>query len=99
MPDGDHSGELDTGLHCLVILAHLHHLPANPKQVVHEFGSGDSQLEPRDLLRAAKWLGLKAKSLQQTWQQFTEPPRDFRRLNSLRGLSHEHEEEATEVLG
>ncbi len=74
MPDGDHSGELDTGLHCLVILAHLHHLPANPKQVVHEFGSGDSQLEPRDLLRAAKWLGLKAKSLQQTWQQFTGCP-------------------------
>ena len=62
---------IDTGLACLTILARLHHLPADPKQLQHEFGSSEHAFETRDLLRAAKWLGLKARAVQSTWEQLS----------------------------
>jgi len=59
----------DTGLHCLAILARLNHVPANPDQIRHQFGSGAGVLEIRDLLRAAKWLGLKARLFRCDWDR------------------------------
>ena len=68
--DTDQGGSaIDSGLVCLTILARLQHLPADPKQLQHEFGSSDHAFETRDLLRAAKWLGLKARSVQADWNK------------------------------
>ncbi len=59
----------DTGIMCLTIAARLHHLPADPKQLEHEFGSSEHAFETRDLLRAAKWLGLKSRAVQSNWDK------------------------------
>lgn len=63
----EHGAAIDTALICLTIIARLHHLPADPKQLQHEFGSSEHPFEIRDLLRAAKWLGLKARAIQSDW--------------------------------
>ena len=65
---------LDTGLLCLTILARLHHLPAEIKQLEHEFGSSDRAADTSTILRAAKWLGLKASSVSSNWQTLTDTP-------------------------
>ena len=62
-----HGDVIDSGLACLTILARLQHLSADPQQIQHEFGSSDHPFETRELLRAAKWLGLKARSVQFDW--------------------------------
>ena len=59
----------DTGIMCLTIAARLHRLPADPKQLEHEFGSSEHAFETRDLLRAAKWLGLKSRAVQSNWDK------------------------------
>ena len=60
----ENTTHVNSGLQCLTILARLHHLPADPKQLQHEFGSSDHPFATRDLLRAAKWLGLKSRSVE-----------------------------------
>ena len=69
MDPNEQRSATDTGLICLTILARLQHLPADPKQLQHEFGSSDHAFETRDLLRAAKWLGLKARSVRVDWDK------------------------------
>lgn len=54
------SGATDTGLICLLILARFYDLPADGAQIRHQFGQGGQPLTDRDLVRAAKHLGLKA---------------------------------------
>ena len=58
---------LDTGLLCLTIIARLHHLPADPKQLLHEFGDIDKPFDSSDIQRAAKRLGLKSRSFRSDW--------------------------------
>ena len=52
--------ETDTGLACLVLLARLHGLAAEPEQLAHEFATGEP-FGVSEILLAAKQLGLKAK--------------------------------------
>jgi subfamily B ATP-binding cassette protein HlyB/CyaB len=54
------TSEPDTGLLCLLLLARFYDLPADAAQVRHQFGETRKPLGNRDLLRAAKHLGLKA---------------------------------------
>ena len=56
------SGELDSGLACLILVAHFHGIAANPEQLRHQLGLGGSsqRFSETDLLQAAKSLGLKA---------------------------------------
>lgn len=58
---------IDSGLVCVTILARLQHLPADPNQLQHEFGGSGHLFETPDILRAAKWLGLKARCVQADW--------------------------------
>ncbi|MDA0823569.1 MAG: cysteine peptidase family C39 domain-containing protein, partial [Proteobacteria bacterium] len=59
--------EADSGLLCLSLLARLHNLPADPKQLHHEFGSTDRLFDTREILRAAKFLGLKSRAIECAW--------------------------------
>lgn len=52
---------MDTGLHSLVAIARFHQLPAEPAQLVHQFGQPGSLFSDVQLLLAAKALTLKAK--------------------------------------
>lgn len=52
--------ETDTGLACLVLLARLHGVAAEPAQLAHEFATG-APFGVSEILLAAKQLGLKAK--------------------------------------
>lgn len=68
MPHSTNSPEqIDSGLSCLLILARLHGLPADQKQLQHEFGKTGELFETGDILRAAKLLGLKARSVTSDW--------------------------------
>ena len=59
MPDTRDSP--DTGLDGLVIIAGCHGLAADADRLRHEFAQGAAPLCTADLLRAARWLGLKAR--------------------------------------
>ena len=65
---------LDSGLACLVTVARLHQLPADLAQIQHEFGTSDRPFDTGDLLRAAKWLGLKARKVASSWSRLSETP-------------------------
>jgi subfamily B ATP-binding cassette protein HlyB/CyaB len=56
-------GELDSGLACLVLVAHFHGIAANPEQLRHQLGLGglDQRFSETDLLLAARSLGLRAR--------------------------------------
>jgi subfamily B ATP-binding cassette protein HlyB/CyaB len=62
----------DTGLLALVMLARYHHVAADAAQLQHHFGQPSQVLSESDLLRAAKSLGLKAKSVQAKWAQLSD---------------------------
>lgn len=55
------SAPLDSGLLGLVILARFHNIPADPDQLAHEFREPGQAFGIRQILLAAKRLGLKAK--------------------------------------
>ncbi len=66
MAQDEASSQLDAGLICLVMLSRLHGLPADPEQLQHQFGQADSLFSDSEILRAAKSLGLKARSISST---------------------------------
>ena len=61
--------QLDSGLVCLVMLARLHDLSANPDALQHQFGRPGQPFNELDILRAAKELGLKAKAVDSDWER------------------------------
>jgi subfamily B ATP-binding cassette protein HlyB/CyaB len=63
---------VDSGLACLILLARLHELPANPEGLRHQFGQPGKPFEILDILRAAKEIGLKAREIDSTWERLRE---------------------------
>lgn len=55
----------DSGLECLVALARFHGIPADLKQLSHQFRPPGMAASDMDLLRAAKSIGFKARLLKQ----------------------------------
>ncbi|NOX52512.1 MAG: type I secretion system permease/ATPase, partial [Gammaproteobacteria bacterium] len=55
------SDNLDTGLACLILLARFHGVAADADQLKHEFGVSNKTFGTVELIRAAKYLNLKAK--------------------------------------
>jgi subfamily B ATP-binding cassette protein HlyB/CyaB len=53
--------KIDTGLHCLVMIARINGVAADPEQIRHALAIGESGASTLDILRAAKELGFKAK--------------------------------------
>ncbi|MGE8100994.1 type I secretion system permease/ATPase [Pseudomonas fluorescens] len=60
---GAESPTADTGLVCLVMLARFHTVAASAEQLAHEFAPANQLFTQRELLLAARKLGLKAKSV------------------------------------
>lgn len=63
---------VDSGLACLMLLARLHELPANPEGLRHQFGRPGKPFEVLDILRAAKEIGLKAREIDSDWERLRE---------------------------
>ena len=59
----------DTGLSCLIILARLQGVAANPDQLRHEHGVSGQPLDTTELLLAARDIGLKARQLNSSVQR------------------------------
>jgi subfamily B ATP-binding cassette protein HlyB/CyaB len=64
----------DTGLDGLVLIAASHGLPADIARLRHEFAPDAAPLATVDLLRAARWLGLKARRVRADWAQLARMP-------------------------
>jgi subfamily B ATP-binding cassette protein HlyB/CyaB len=59
----------DTGLECLVLVARLHGLAAEIDRLRHEFSVSGRSLDSEALVRAASYLGLKAKKISSNQQR------------------------------
>ena len=60
---------VDTGLQCLVLIARYHLLAADLAQLIHHFSDRGDALGIADLLRAARYLSLKAKAITFDWNK------------------------------
>ncbi len=67
------SPDMDTGLYCLALVARFHAQPCDPSQLRHELGV-TGELSSHDLLRAAKLVRLKAKTLKSSWNRLAQTP-------------------------
>lgn len=65
------NANIDSGLTCTVILAGVHGIPADPQQLRHEFAASGEAFENREILRAAKLLGLKARKVTSRWERLS----------------------------
>jgi subfamily B ATP-binding cassette protein HlyB/CyaB len=65
----DQTGMVDTGLSCLIVLANLHQIPAEPDQLRHHFGQSGQPFDNSRILRAARSLHLKARAVKSTWDR------------------------------
>ncbi len=70
----DASSSIDSGLSTLVLLARLHGVAAEPRQLAHEFGQSDRAFSSNDILRAARHLGLKAREVTSRWDKLAKTP-------------------------
>ena len=69
MPHKINDTELpDTGAVCLALAARILGLAAEPEQLRHRYGQAGQSLAEGDLLRATRFLGLKARALNSDWQ-------------------------------
>ena len=62
MPHGVNES-IDTGLACLVMMARYYGIAADAGQLQHQFGQADKLFTPSEILRVAKYLGLKARKI------------------------------------
>lgn len=65
----DETEQLDTGAVCLALAARVLGVAAEPAQLRHRYGRSDQPLVEGDLLRAARFLGLKARAVDSDWQR------------------------------
>ena len=62
---------IDSGLICTVILAGVQGISADPQQLRHELAASSEAFENREILRAAKLLGLKARAVTSRWERLS----------------------------
>ena len=65
---------LDTGLNSLILVARLAGVSSDAQQIRHQFCESGEYFDERLILRAAKFLGLRAKSFQSTWERLKQSP-------------------------
>lgn len=68
----DNNPSIDTGLHCLVLLARFHGLPADPDHLNHQFAEPGKPFTSTEILRAGRALGLKARAVQSRWDRLAQ---------------------------
>ena len=66
--------DFDTGLHCLLLMARFHGVPADGAQLQHQFGETGEVLSDASLLRAAKHIGLKSARVRSCWEELRSIP-------------------------
>ena len=54
---------INTGVQALALIARFHRVPVNPEQLVHEYGVPGENFSDTEILRAARAIGFRAKSL------------------------------------
>ncbi len=64
----------DSGLVCLVMMARLHGVPADPAQLAHEFAVDGQALDTTQILLAAKRLQLQARKVRTTPERLATTP-------------------------
>src|SRR5688500_16072995 len=64
--------KIDSGLICLLMMARYFNIPAEAKQLEHELARPGLAFDTATILRAAKYLRLKAKALQSNWQRLAD---------------------------
>jgi subfamily B ATP-binding cassette protein HlyB/CyaB len=71
-----HAGEMDrdSGLECLAVVARFHGLAADAGKLRHEFSRSDKPLDATDLVRAARYTGLKSRAIHSNWQRLERTP-------------------------
>ncbi len=68
------SQPIDSGLTCLVMLARLHGISADPDQLAHEFRANGQIFSQTEILLAAKKLGLQAKRVKTSFERLDKTP-------------------------
>lgn len=63
----DATSGLDTGFQCLAILARFNQVAADLQQLEHQFGESGKSASEQDIVRAARYLKLKAKPISSDW--------------------------------
>ena len=64
----------DAGLECLAVIARFYGLAADIGRLRHEFLRSDKRLDANELVRAARYSGLKARAVQSSWQRLQQTP-------------------------
>jgi len=62
---------IDSGCHCLVLLARYLQVAADPEAIKHQFDRTQKHFDDEDLLRAAKYIKLKAKKIKIDFAELT----------------------------
>jgi subfamily B ATP-binding cassette protein HlyB/CyaB len=70
----DGSGEVDTGLACLALLARFYGIAVNPDQLRHQFAETGKPFGETEMLLAAKHLGLKTGLINTDWPRLGTTP-------------------------
>lgn len=65
---------LDTGLVSLVLILRFLGIAASPDGLKHEYGRGGRPMEPDELLRCAKGLGVKSRLVRTRWERLARTP-------------------------
>lgn len=68
------AASINSGLACLVIMARLHGVAADPDQLLHEFGTSNCAFNITDMLLASKKLGLQAKIVKVDIERLAKTP-------------------------
>jgi subfamily B ATP-binding cassette protein HlyB/CyaB len=65
---------IDTGLSCLIMLARLHEIAADPDQIAHQFRTDGQPFAKPEILLASKHLGLKVKAVKTSVNRLDKTP-------------------------
>ena len=62
-------GSRDSGAACLVLLLRFFGMPGDVESIRHEFGQSATPLETKDIIRAARKIGLKSRPIKSNWDR------------------------------
>lgn len=68
------SGDMDTGLSCVLIISRYFSFPADAHHLRHEYGRADRPFSSLEILRSLKQLGFKAREVRSTTVRLSKTP-------------------------
>ena len=73
-PPAAEAAKPDTGLVSLALILRFLGIAASPDGLRHEYGRSSRAMEPAELLRCAKGLGVKARLVRTSWDRLARTP-------------------------